>query len=161
MKKTLSLSLVLSLVSFLIFLSLTILQVNFYSSFSLLIVSISFLISSISLKVLENLTKIKIVSFIALLINSIIVYSLFSTENLRTYEWLSFTPLLILVGIALSHAFSNQNNFGKLTGISIAVSTIIILSSIVFKIESPIYYSIMIFSLVLSSLGVILSIFKK
>lgn len=161
MKKILSLSLVLSLISFLTFLSLTILQVKFYSSFSLLILSLSLLVSSISLKVLESLFKIKIISFIAILINVIIAYSLSSTTNLRTYEWLPFAPLLILVGIALSHTYSNYNNLGRLTGLSISISILIILSSIVFNIENSIYYSIMILSVGISSLGVLINIVRK
>jgi len=128
---------------------------------SFLILSISLVVSSIALKILEESTKLKLIIALAIIINIIISFTLFSSNKLRSYEWLGFTPLIILAGIALVSSISKRDKLSLTTILTMTITTIVISMSIIFKAENPIYYYIIYTTLFLSSIGVIYNLIRK
>jgi hypothetical protein len=161
LKKAINISIITSLISTITFLILTLSQVFFFNSFSLLIFSLSIFISGISLKLLENLSKIKLILFISILFNSLIGVSLFTEGVLREYEWLTFTPLLILAGIALSQSIKNKNHLNTFTIIGLSLSTILITVNMIMKVENSVFYTTTFTLLTISSIAFFIGLFKE
>ena len=161
MKKSITISIIISIITTITFLVLTLSQINFFNSFSLLLLSLSILVSLLSIKLLEGLKRIKKVVLITILLNSIIGISLFSKGILRQYEWLPFIPLVILVSLALSHSIKNRNKLNIFTAFGISFSAILITIPMVLTIESSLYYITTFTLLSLSSTTFFIGLFKQ
>lgn len=161
MKKSITISIIISIITTITFLVLTLSQINFFNSFSLLLLSLSISVSLLSIKLLEGLKRIKTVVLITILLNSIIGISLFSKGILRQYEWLPFIPLVILVSLALSHSIKNRNKLNIFTAFGISFSAILITIPMVLTIESSLYYITTFTLLSLSSTTFFIGLFKQ
>lgn len=161
MKKSITISIIISIITTITFLVLTLSQINFFNSFSLLLLSLSISVSLLSIKLLEGLKRIKTVILITILLNSIIGISLFSKGILRQYEWLPFIPLVILVSLALSHSIKNRNKLNIFTAFGISFSAILITIPMVLTIESSLYYITTFTLLSLSSTTFFIGLFKQ
>lgn len=161
MKKSITISIIISIITTITFLVLTLSQINFFNSFSLLLLSLSISVSLLSIKLLERLKRIKTVLLITILLNSIIGISLFSKGILRQYEWLPFIPLVILVSLALSHSIKNRNKLNIFTAFGISFSAILITIPMVLTIESSLYYITTFTLLSLSSTTFFIGLFKQ
>lgn len=161
MKKSITISIIISIITTITFLVLTLSQINFFNSFSLLLLSLSISVSLLSIKLLEGLKRIKTVVLITILLNSIIGISLFSKGILRQYEWLPFIPLVILVSLALSHSIKNRNKLNIFTAFGISFSAILITIPMVLTIESSLYYITTFTLLSLSSITFFIGLFKQ
>lgn len=160
MKKSITISIIISIITTITFLVLTLSQINFFNSFSLLLLSLSISVSLVSIKLLEGLKKIKTVVLITILLNSIIGISLFSEGILRQYKWLPFIPLVILVSLALSHSIKNRNKLNIFTAFGISFSAILITIPMVLTVESSLYYITTFTLLSLSSIAFFIGLFK-
>ena len=160
MKKSITISIIISIITTITFLVLTLSQINFFNSFSLLLLSLSISVSLLSIKLLEGLKRIKIVLLITILLNSIIGISLFSKGILRQYEWLPFIPLVILVSLALSQSIKNQDKLNTFTAFGISFSTFLIAIPMVLIVESSLYYITTFTLLSLSSIAFFIVLFK-
>jgi len=161
LKKSITISIIISIITTITFLVLTLSQINFFNSFSLLLLSLSISVSLLSIKLLEGLKRIKTVVLITILLNSIIGISLFSKGILRQYEWLPFIPLVILVSLALSHSIKNRNKLNIFTAFGISFSAILITIPMVLTIESSLYYITTFTLLSLSSTTFFIGLFKQ
>ena len=161
MKKSITISIIISIITTITFLVLTLSQINFFNSFSLLLLSLYISVSLLSIKLLEGLKRIKTVVLITILLNSIIGISLFSKGILRQYEWLPFIPLVILVSLALSHSIKNRNKLNIFTAFGISFSAILITIPMVLTIESSLYYITTFTLLSLSSTTFFIGLFKQ
>jgi len=161
LKKSITISIIISIITTITFLVLTLSQINFFNSFSLLLLSLSISVSLLSIKLLEGLKRIKTVILITILLNSIIGISLFSKGILRQYEWLPFIPLVILVSLALSHSIKNRNKLNIFTAFGISFSAILITIPMVLTIESSLYYITTFTLLSLSSTTFFIGLFKQ
>ena len=164
MKKLLNLFLIISILSVITFTSLTIFQINFYNSVTFLVISFSLLISSVSLKLLEENSNIKIISILAVLINSIEFYALKTPDFLREFKWLTLTPLIILIGIAISTSMKSEknNNFiTKLGFFSTLMLTFLLVLLTIFNVTDKWFFALTFIFLIATTLSFIFSFLKK
>ena len=163
MKKTLNIVVIISFISVITFITLIITQINFYNSIIYLLISSSVLISSISLKLLEENPKIKLISILAITINLLEFYALNTPDFLREFKWLTLTPLVILIGIAISHSMKSNsiNMSNKLGSISTLILTILLVLLTVFNITSKWFFTLTFIFLITTTLSFTFSFLKK
>jgi hypothetical protein len=163
LKKTLNLVVIISLISVITFITLIITQINFYNSIIYLLISSSVLTSSISLKLLEVNPKIKLISILAIIINLLEFYALKTPGFLREFKWLTLTPLVILIGIAISYSMksNNINMINKLGSFSTLVLTILLVLLTVFSVTSKWFFTLTFIFLITTTLSFTFSFLKK
>ena len=86
---------------------------------------------------------------------------MFTEGVLREYEWLTFTPLLILAGIALSQSIKNKNHLNTFTIIGLSLSTILITVNMIMKVENSVFYTTTFTLLTISSIAFFIGLFKE
>lgn len=163
MKKILNIALLVSFVAVVSFSTLAISQIDFYNSITFLLVSLSLFISSIALKILANNEKFKLIAILVLLINILEFYALKTPDFLREYKLLITTPLIILIGIAISSSIKSNSEgiISKIGSISTLILTALLATLTVFNISVKWYFTLTFIFLIATTLSFIFSFLKK